>query len=154
MEYNGTMICAPQNSGKTSLIVRWAQAANQAGYNVFLVDVKGNLWRKLEGRLQKNIYYFSTDPRETHSDRINFLAGLSGRSAIGTERIQALAEALAQVRRLRGLLPICCSCKRIRDDRGYWEQIEQFVRTRTDASFSHGICPECTTRSSISTADI
>jgi len=94
MEYNGTMICAPQNSGKTSLIVRWAQAANQAGYNVFLVDVKGNLWRKLEGRLQGNIYYFSTDPRETHSDRINFLAGLSGRSAIGTERIQALAEAL------------------------------------------------------------
>jgi len=52
-------------------------------------------------------------------------------------------EILAQVRTLRGLLPICASCKKIRDDRGYWRQIEEYIRDHSDAEFSHGICPEC-----------
>ena len=51
LEYKGVLVCASQNSGKTSLIVRWAEEANQAGYNVFLIDVKGNLRGKLDGRL-------------------------------------------------------------------------------------------------------
>jgi hypothetical protein len=55
----------------------------------------------------------------------------------------ALADALAQVRRLRGLLPICCSCKRIRDDRGYWTILETYIRDHADVDFSHGLCPEC-----------
>jgi PAS domain S-box-containing protein len=54
-----------------------------------------------------------------------------------------LKEALANVKTLRGLLPICSGCKKIRDDRGYWNQIEFFIRDRSDASFSHGMCPEC-----------
>lgn len=54
-----------------------------------------------------------------------------------------LEAALASVRTLQGLLPICAHCKRIRDDKGEWTQVEQFVRARTDAQFSHGICPEC-----------
>jgi hypothetical protein len=50
---------------------------------------------------------------------------------------------LSNVRKLSGLLPICAYCKRIRDDKDYWSQIEHFVSERSDARFSHGICPEC-----------
>lgn len=57
--------------------------------------------------------------------------------------IGELKEALENVKTLKGLLPICASCKRIRDDTGYWNQIEEYVRDHTDAEFSHGICPEC-----------
>jgi len=57
--------------------------------------------------------------------------------------IKELQDALAHVKQLRGMLPICSSCKKIRDDRGYWEQIELYVQEHTDAMFSHGICPEC-----------
>ena len=54
---------------------------------------------------------------------------------------RALAEAHVKV--LSGMLPICCSCKKIRDDNGYWEQVEVYVRDHSEAEFSHGICPEC-----------
>lgn len=51
--------------------------------------------------------------------------------------------ALEDVRILRGLLPICASCKRIRDDQGYWTQIEGYIKAHSEADFTHGICPEC-----------
>jgi len=57
--------------------------------------------------------------------------------------ISELSEALAQVRTLSGLLPICSNCRRIRNDKGYWERLEEFIQEHTDADFSHGICPEC-----------
>lgn len=57
--------------------------------------------------------------------------------------IGELRDALGQVRTLTGLLPICSGCKRIRDDDGAWQQLEVFIRERTDAEFSHGMCPSC-----------
>lgn len=60
--------------------------------------------------------------------------------------IQNLQDALAKVKTLSGLLPICASCKKIRDDKGYWNQIEQYISEHSDAEFSHGICPECVRR--------
>jgi PAS domain S-box-containing protein len=57
--------------------------------------------------------------------------------------IQDLSDALAQVKTLRGLLPICAWCKKIRDDRGYWQQVEFYVEDHSLAEFTHGICPEC-----------
>ena len=57
--------------------------------------------------------------------------------------IAQLQEALSEVKQLSGLLPICASCKKIRDDKGYWNQIESFIRDRSEAEFSHGICPDC-----------
>ncbi len=54
-----------------------------------------------------------------------------------------LQEALKKVKTLSGLLPICSSCKKIRDDKGYWNQIESYISTRSEAEFSHGMCPEC-----------
>ena len=60
-----------------------------------------------------------------------------------TKERDKLLRALAQVRTLRGLLPICASCKKIRDDQGYWKQIESYIRDHSEAEFSHGICPDC-----------
>ena len=70
-----------------------------------------------------------------------------------TERKQAEAEqerlilelrdALAQVKTLSGLLPICANCKKIRDDKGYWHSVEVYVRDHSEADFSHGMCPDC-----------
>lgn len=59
------------------------------------------------------------------------------------ERTQELETALEKVNVLSGLLPICCSCKKIRNDEGYWQQVEQFVSMHTGARFSHSFCPEC-----------
>jgi response regulator RpfG family c-di-GMP phosphodiesterase len=50
---------------------------------------------------------------------------------------------IENVKTLRGLLPICCVCKKIRDDKGYWNQLEIYISQNTDAEFSHGYCPEC-----------
>jgi len=57
--------------------------------------------------------------------------------------IQELTEALKRVKTLNGLLPICSSCKKIRNDGGYWEQVENYIRSRSNAEFTHGICPDC-----------
>jgi len=54
-----------------------------------------------------------------------------------------LKDALEQVKTLRGLLPICAWCKRIRTDDGLWQQVEQYISEHSDADFSHGICPDC-----------
>lgn len=57
--------------------------------------------------------------------------------------ITDLQDALAKVKTLSGFLPICASCKKIRDDKGYWNQIEAYISEHSAAQFSHGICPEC-----------
>ena len=56
---------------------------------------------------------------------------------------EKLRAALAEVRQLSGLLPICTNCKGIRDDKGYWNQIEDYISTHTEAILSHSICPKC-----------
>jgi len=57
--------------------------------------------------------------------------------------IVELKSALEQIKTLQGILPMCSSCKKIRDDKGYWEQVEWYIGRHTDAQFSHGICPDC-----------
>ena len=57
-----------------------------------------------------------------------------------------LKMALSEVRKLSGLLPICAACKKIRDDKGFWNQIEVYISQHSEAQFSHGICPECCKR--------
>ncbi|MBP1772224.1 MAG: cycR2 [Holophagaceae bacterium] len=59
-------------------------------------------------------------------------------------RNEEMQKALDNVKLLSGLLPICAWCKKIRDDQGYWNGIEQFIREHSEAEFTHGICPECT----------
>ena len=77
---------------------------------------------------------------------VGLLLDISARKASEAERSDALATcqaALAEVDRLRGLLPICASCKKIRDEAGVWHAIETYVRDHADVEFSHGICPAC-----------
>jgi hypothetical protein len=57
--------------------------------------------------------------------------------------IKELQEASTRVKVLSGLLPICAACKNIRDDQGYWNQIEEYLQKHSEAKFSHGICPDC-----------
>lgn len=74
---------------------------------------------------------------------------ISARKKAEAERerlVSDLKTALANVKTLRGLLPICSGCKKIRDNKGYWTQIEFYIRDRSDASFTHGICPDCAER--------
>lgn len=60
-----------------------------------------------------------------------------------TAREQELEQALREVKNLRGLLPICGQCKKIRDDQGQWQAVESYIKAHSEADFSHGICPEC-----------
>jgi PAS domain S-box-containing protein len=79
--------------------------------------------------------------------------GLQGATRDITERkraeaerdkvIQELTLALAEVKQLSGMLPICAQCKKVRDDHGYWNQIETYLSEHTEATFTHGVCPEC-----------
>jgi YesN/AraC family two-component response regulator len=57
--------------------------------------------------------------------------------------IQDLQKSLANVKSLSGLLPICAGCKKIRDDKGYWSQVETYVQKHSEATFTHGLCPDC-----------
>ncbi len=59
------------------------------------------------------------------------------------QKIEELSKAFREIKTLRGILPICASCKNIRDDKGYWNQIETYIRDHSDADFTHGICPQC-----------
>jgi hypothetical protein len=66
---------------------------------------------------------------------------------LNAERVEwELRDTLAHIKVLRGMLPICASCKKVRDDQGYWQQLESYVADHSDAEFSHGICPECAER--------
>ncbi len=60
--------------------------------------------------------------------------------------IADLQGALSKVKLLSGFLPICASCKKIRNDKGYWTQVEEYIRDHSEAEFSHGLCPECAKR--------
>ena len=57
--------------------------------------------------------------------------------------IKDLKTALTNVKRLRGLIPICANCKKVRDDEGYWKEVESYIHEHSVAEFTHGICPDC-----------
>ena len=77
------------------------------------------------------------------SSRTRFSRLLSEKNRALLNEKQQLEKALKDVKALSGLLPICSNCKKIRNDQGYWEQVEVYVRDHSEAEFSHGICPEC-----------
>ena len=56
---------------------------------------------------------------------------------------QKLDHAVHEIQNLRGIIPICARCKNIRDDEGYWQKVEAYLRSRADVKFTHGLCPEC-----------
>ncbi len=81
--------------------------------------------------------------REELRARVQVGARVAELQASLDARVRELEEALTNVKQLRGLLPICCYCKKIRDDKDYWQQVETYLVRHTHAQFSHGICPTC-----------
>jgi PAS domain S-box-containing protein len=74
------------------------------------------------------------------------LNDITGRKRLESEKeknIKDLEEALATVKKLKGMLPICMYCKKIRNDKGYWEQVEKYIEEHADVTFTHGLCEEC-----------
>jgi PAS domain-containing protein len=93
--------------------------------------------------LEKRVEQRTAELRKTNE---NLSLEVAEREKAEQEREQVivkLQQALAQVKRLSGFLPICASCKKIRDDQGYWQQVEAYIRDHSEAEFSHGLCPEC-----------
>jgi PAS domain S-box-containing protein len=88
-------------------------------------------WRKADGEIGGVIFFIEiiTERKERDAER--------------EKLIEDLQTALAEVKTLSGMLPICASCKKVRDDQGYWNQIETYIARRTAATFSHGLCPHC-----------
>jgi PAS domain S-box-containing protein len=74
------------------------------------------------------------------------ITALKREEAERLQLIMELTEALARIKTLKGLLPICASCKKIRDDKGYWQKVELYISKHTEAEFTHGICPDCAQR--------
>lgn len=103
----------------------------------------------MEYRLRRHdgAYRWIFDRGTPYSDNEGNFLGYIGSCVDVTERVDAQAELAraqeAEVNRLKGLLPICCQCKKIRNDENYWEQIETYISNHSEALFSHGYCPEC-----------
>ena len=99
---------------------------------------------------QQEIDYYKNISRETGRKRLLEIHQMSklieAKKDADHERervIRNLQTALEEVKILQGLIPICASCKKIRDDKGYWNQIESYIEEHSNAAFSHGLCPEC-----------
>lgn len=127
-----------------------------------IANVKEQIRRRISGEIEFVHYTFRGVKKSgqifdveiygsssVHKGRIaaaGTILDITDRKLIEEERerlISELQKSLSEVKTLSGLLPICASCKKIRNDEGYWEQIEGYIGHRLDAEFSHGICPEC-----------
>ncbi len=98
----------------------------------------------------KEIEYYKKRAQEAGQRRLREINQMSRlieeRKIAEKERenvILSLKSALDEVKILKGLIPICSSCKKIRDDKGYWNQIESYIEKHSDAAFTHGLCPDC-----------
>lgn len=117
----------------------------------------GDSYRKIEAKLsftedeiEERILLISTSLLDIPEKMVLIcIEDITEREQAEKEReklITELQDALAKVKTLSGLLPICSSCKKIRDDNGYWNQIESYIHAHSDAKFSHSICPKCAKR--------
>jgi hypothetical protein len=126
--------------------VTWFHS-KRAGYIMSVVSISTTVlsdW--LGGKIYRNV------PVETWNSLVHFgffvvvaflLARLKFELDERAKVIGELKRALEEIKTLSGLLPMCAWCKKIRDDGGYWKQVEQYVSEHTEAEFTHGICPDC-----------
>jgi phosphoserine phosphatase RsbU/P len=102
---------------------------------------------KIRG-LQSGADDYITKPfdREELRARVQIGFRVLGLQRALADRVRELEAALSKVKTLQGLMPICSYCKKIRNDRNYWQHVEAYISEHSDAKFSHGICPECYAR--------
>lgn len=131
----------------------WAEGVHPEDFDKCLTIYTDHFKRReifeMEYRLRRHdgVYRWIFDRGVPFSDSEGKFQGYIGSCIDVTERKEA-REALkraqeAEIKQLQGLLPICSYCKKIRDDKGYWNQVEQYISDHTYAKFSHGICPTC-----------
>ena len=99
------------------------------GHKIMLLNARRIYLKKYASRLILLAILDATDHREAEREKEKLIGDLR--------------KALDEIKTLRGIIPICASCKKIRDDKGYWNQVEVYVRDHTEAEFSHGLCPAC-----------
>jgi PAS domain-containing protein len=116
-------------NGKDEVTIESAKYTTLKGDNTFIISARP--FKDADGKLLGIVESFQ-----------NITARITAENA-KADLIDDLQEALDRVNVLGGLLPICASCKKIRDDKGYWNQIETYIRDHSEAEFSHGICPDC-----------
>ena len=88
--------------------------------------------------------YLVKPPRANEMERAITIAMARFDDMMALRRLNSeLQKALTEIKTLQGLIPICASCKMVRDDQGYWTQVEVYIRDNTEAEFSHGMCPDC-----------
>jgi methyl-accepting chemotaxis protein len=103
--------------------------------------------RVAEGDLTARVSVEGGSELRRTASAFNYMAEqLAASKQVLADQIRNLEEALGQVKQLKGLLPICAWCRQVRNDRGYWSSVEEYVQEHTEAEFSHGICPSCRER--------
>jgi PAS domain S-box-containing protein len=138
--------------GKTSLDLNiWYNPADRQKLISILAE-KGScdnmeaIFRRKDGSRLTGLVSARLIPLDGVPHMISVTRDITDRKVAEQEReklVLELREALSQVKALSGLLPICASCKKIKNDKGCWEQMEVYIRDHSEADFSHGICPDC-----------
>jgi len=115
-----------------------------AGTYIILVTARGGLENIVRGLEAGADDYITKpfDPRELRA-RLHVGVRVVQLQKALLERNRELEGALKRVKQLQGLLPICSYCKKVRNDRNYWEQVDAYVASHSEAQFSHGVCPDC-----------
>jgi len=131
----------------------WAEGVFSEDFNmcleIYLSSFKKREVFEMEYRLRRydGEYRWIFDRGVPFKDEQGNFGGYIGSCIDITDSVEArrlvLREHEYEIKRLRGMLPICSSCKKIRDDKGYWNQIESYISAHSEAEFSHGICPDC-----------
>jgi response regulator RpfG family c-di-GMP phosphodiesterase len=111
---------------------------------IILVTARGGLENVVRGLEAGADDYITKpfDPRELRA-RLHVGVRIVQLQKALTERFQELEDASKRVKQLQGLFPICSYCKKIRNDRNYWEQVDAYIASHSEAKFSHGVCPDC-----------
>jgi hypothetical protein len=144
---------------KQELMVRLAEIFDERSFDGFLHNllaiVRGETTsevqtvnRTLSGQRLDVIVRWAVLPghEQTLERVVVSIVNITGQKRIEAERERLIAElqqALSRIKKLSGLIPICASCKKIRDDSGYWHQVEAYIRDHSEAQFTHGLCPIC-----------
>jgi PAS domain S-box-containing protein len=140
--------------GKNPRILKSGEKSPEAYRELWETITAGKEWRgEFHNKKKSGELYWesaSISPIRDLAGRVTHYVAvkedITARKQTEAERdklIHDLQEALANVKSLSGLLPICASCKKIRDDKGYWSQVESYIQKHSEATFTHGICPDC-----------